>query len=327
MPSTAPKHSPLPAAAAVSAGAAHFADRLLDACRRKGAPICIGLDPVYDRLPQDIRRHGPASAATNAAGAAEAMARFCEGVLEAVAPHVPAVKLQSACFERYLWPGITALTHLVERARALDLLVILDAKRGDIGISAEHYAAGLLGTTQYADLGPKPRPGADALTVSAYLGPDTLEPFVKVAAAQGKGLFALVRTSNPGSDDLQNLKLADGRDVAQAVGEMVAAAGAPYLGESGYSLVGAVVGATKPQDAARLRRAMPRQIFLVPGFGAQGGTAEDVRPCFNADGQGAIITASRSVLFAFEKASGDWRTAVAAAAADFHQQIASLLVG
>lgn len=317
MPSSAAK-SHAPTASTCAATRAHFADRLLQACRCKGAPVCIGLDPVYERLPEEIRHRGPANPALDAAGASTAIRRFCEGVLQAVAPHVPAVKIQSACFERYLWPGVQVLNQLIEHAHALGLLVILDAKRGDIGISAEHYAAGLLGATASGA-------GADALTVSPYLGPDTLEPFLKVAAAAGRGLFALVRTSNPGSDDLQNLKLADGRDVAQAVAEMIAIAGAPYLGASGYSLMGAVVGATKPQDAARLRKAMPAQIFLVPGFGAQGGTAEDVRGCFNADKQGAIITASRSVLFAYEKASGDWRTAVAAAAAEFRRQIAELL--
>lgn len=322
MTSTAPRN---PHGAAGAAGPGHFADRLLEACRQKGAPICVGLDPVYERLPEEIRRRGPANPAGEAAAACAAMGRFCEGAMEAVAGYAAAVKIQSACFERYLWPGIEALNRLIEHGHRLGLVVILDAKRGDIGISAEHYAAGLLAPTQFRDLSRQQLTGPDALTVNPYLGTDTLEPFLKVAAASGKGLFALVRTSNPGSDDLQNLKLADGRDVAQAVGEMLAMAGAAYLGASGYSLLGAVVGATKPKDAARLRKAMPRQLFLVPGFGAQGGTAEDVRAYFNADKQGALITASRSVLFAYEKASGDWRMAIAAAAADLHRQIAGLL--
>jgi orotidine-5'-phosphate decarboxylase len=324
MPSSPSKNHAAPASAA-PVTPAQFADRLLDACRRKGAPICVGIDPVYERLPEEIRHRGPANPALDAAGASTAIRRFCEGVIEAIAPYAPVVKIQSACFERYLWPGVEALNKLIGCAHAHGLLVILDAKRGDIGISAEHYAAGLLATTTFSDLSRQPLIGPDALTVSPYLGSDTLEPFVKVAAAAGKGLFALVRTSNPGSDELQNLRLADGRDVAQAIAEMLAIAGAPYLGAYGYSLLGAVVGATKPQDAARLRKAMPAQLFLVPGFGAQGGTADDVRACFNPDKQGALITASRSVLFAYEKTSGDWRPAVAAAAADFHRQIAGLL--
>ena len=297
----------------------------------------MGLDPVYERLPEEIKHRGPKDPALDAAGSVAAISRFCEGVIEAIAPHAPVVKIQSACFERYLWPGVESLNKLIDCAHAHGLLVILDAKRGDVGISAEHYAAGLLAPTHFTDLATKtpngaalpPGAGADALTVGPYLGIDTLEPFIKVAAATGKGLFALVRTSNPGSDDLQNLKLADGRDVAQAVAELLAIAGAAYLGSSGYSLLGAVVAATKPQDAARLRRVMPAQLFLVPGFGAQGGTADDVRACFNADKQGALITASRSVLFAYERtsngASGGWHAAVATAAADFHRQIAGLL--
>ncbi|MCC7146891.1 MAG: orotidine-5'-phosphate decarboxylase [Phycisphaeraceae bacterium] len=305
---------------------AHFADRLLAACQHKGAPVCVGLDPVYERLPASLRSAGPANPATDAQAACAIIAQFCFGVLKAVAPYVPAVKPQSACFERYLWPGLEVYHRVVRQARELGLLVIGDAKRGDIGISAEHYAAGCLADTRFADLGQTP--GPDALTVNSYLGPDSLQPFLNVAAAQGKGLFALVRTSNPGSDALQSLSLSDGRSVADAVAQWLAQVGsAPNcVGAKGYSLLGAVVGATKPQDAARLRQLMPQQIFLVPGFGAQGGKADDVKACFKKDGQGAIITASRSVLFAYEKpATSDWQGAIAKAAADLKGQIAAIL--
>ncbi|MCC7409854.1 MAG: orotidine-5'-phosphate decarboxylase, partial [Phycisphaeraceae bacterium] len=187
----------------------HFADRLLAACRRKGAPICVGLDPVLERLPEAVRQ---GASPTDAHAAAAALLEFSRGVLQAVAGSVPAVKPQSACFERYLWPGVQALHQVIAEARAMGLIVILDAKRGDIGISAEHYAAGQLADTAYADLA-KP-PGPDAITVSGYLGPDTLKPFIDVARAQGKGIFTLVRTSNPQSDAIQNHPLADGRTVA-----------------------------------------------------------------------------------------------------------------
>ena len=295
----------------------HFADRLLAACEDKGAPVCAGIDPVFERLPRDLR--GDAAGPRDAPHAVEAIGRFVRGVLEAVRPHVPCVKLQSACFERYHWRGVKLYDDMVREARAMGLIVIGDAKRGDIGISAAHYAAGCLADDVDA-------PGPDALTVNGYLGGDSLEPLIDVAAAQGKGLFALVRTSNPGGDALQGLKLDDGRSVGEAVADLVAQQGEAHVGERGYSLLGAVVGATKPADAASLRRHMPRQIFLVPGFGAQGGGADDVRACFKADGTGAIITASRSVNYAFEKApEADWKQAIEAAALDLRQQIRGIL--
>ena len=291
----------------------HFADRLLEAAARKGAPVCVGLDPVYERLPAALQTPGG-----DAASRVAAIGSFCEGVLDAVSPAVPCVKIQAACFERYRAPGFALLFDLIRAAKQRGLLVVLDAKRGDICTSSAHYAAGLLADPD----------GADALTVNAYLGGDGLEPFVELAAAGGKGLFALVRTSNPGGDAIQGLALADGRTVGEAVADVVAAAGSrpDCVGATGYSLLGAVVGATKPADARSLRRRMPQQLFLVPGFGAQGGTADDVRACFKPDGTGALITASRSVLYAHEKTDGvDWRTAIASAATELNGQIADIL--
>ena len=298
----------------------HFADRLLAACREKGAPVCVGLDPVYERLPAPLR-----AADTQDAGLrVEAIEDFCRQVIEVVAPLVPCVKIQAACFERYFWPGFAAYHRLIEHARNAGLLVIADAKRGDIGVSAAHYAAGFLTPTAgfltpaagsvgpAAGEGSGPLRGADALTVNGYFGADALEPFIEQAATQGRGLFVLVRTSNPGSAAIQSLKLADGRAVVDAMAAMVAEAGkaATLRGRGGYSLLGAVVGATCAADAARLRKLMPQQIFLVPGFGAQGGDAADVAACFKADGTGAIVTASRSILYAYEQKQGDWRDAV-----------------
>lgn len=284
----------------------HFADRLLTACEAKGAPVCVGLDPVVERLPEALRTMEPV----------EAIERFCDGVIEAAAEFVPCVKPQLACFERYGAVGYGAYERVVDIARSQGLLVIADGKRGDIGASSAHYAAGLLS-------GPR---AADALTVNGYLGADGLQPFIDAAAAGGRGLFALVRTSNPGGDAVQGLELRDGRTIAEAMAGLVVQAGDPYVGERGYSLLGAVVGATKPADAAALRRRMPRQLFLVPGFGAQGGTADDVKACFNADGTGAIITASRSVIYAHEKSGGgDWKSAVAEAARGLGDQIAAIV--
>lgn len=297
----------------------HFADRLLDACRSKATPICVGLDPVLEKLPAELR----ADVRSNEA-AADALTRFSLGVLHAVSDLVPCVKVQSACFERHHHPGVKAYEQVVAEARAMGYVVIGDAKRGDIGISAAHYAAGCLSDRTLTG----EAPGPDALTVNAYFGTDGLTPFIDLAAAEHKGLFALVRTSNPGGDAIQAQRLADGRTVAQCVAQLVAELGngPACVGESGYSLLGAVVGATKPQDAGELRRLMPRQIFLVPGFGAQGASADDVRACFNSDGQGAIITASRSVIYAYEKdKQGDWRGAVRRAAEQMKADVRAIL--
>ncbi len=283
----------------------HFADRLLAACQAKGAPVCVGLDPVYEKLPASLRALEPVAA----------IEAFSMGILEASAAHVPCVKPQAACYERYGAAGFAVYHRVTQAAKDMGLVVVGDAKRGDIGTSSAHYAAGLL-----AGAG-----GCDALTVNGYLGTDGIAPFLAVAQAEGKGLFALVRTSNPGGDAIQGLRLADGRSIAEAVGDAVAALGQQSVGACGYSLLGAVVGATKREDAAALRARLPQQIFLVPGFGAQGGSADDVRACFKADKTGAIITASRSVIYAFEGKAGDWKTHVEAGAKDLKAQIQAIL--
>lgn len=287
----------------------HFADRLLAACKDKGAPVCVGLDPVLDRLPDAIDKSDPANA----------IEQFCLGVIDAVAEMVPAVKPQAACFERYGAPGVAVYHKVVRHAKDAGLIVVGDAKRGDIGTSSAHYAAGLL-SDEFNSGG-----GCDALTVNGYLGGDGLEPFMQVAESEGKSLFVLVRTSNPGGDAIQSLELKDGRTVSEAVGDVVAERGSRCVGESGYSNVGMVVGATKPEDAARLRERYPQQLFLVPGFGAQGGGADDVKACFKPDGTGALITASRSVIYAFGQGDRHWRESVSQAAAKLRDDIAAIL--
>ncbi len=271
--------------------------------------MCVGLDPVLNKLPDALGGLEPIAA----------IEKFCLEVIDAVAEHVPAIKPQIACFERYGSAGYAVYERVVTAGRESGLFVIGDAKRGDIGTSSAHYASGLLVGEEDSAV------GCDALTVNTYLGADGIEPFFKAAAATGKGLFALVRTSNPGGDKLQGLRLEDGRTVAEAVADQVADLGCSVLGESGYSLLGAVVGATKPDDAVSLRQRMPQQIFLVPGFGAQGGSAEDVRACFKPDGTGALITASRSVIYAYNPADTDWPAAVTQAAIDLKQQIGEIL--
>jgi orotidine-5'-phosphate decarboxylase len=252
----------------------HPADHLNAAIDAAGAPVCVGLDPVLDRLPGGgIAGKDPARAIRD----------FCMLVIDAVASVVPAVKIQSACFERYGAAGVAACERVIDAARERELVVILDAKRGDIGVSAEHYAAATLA-------GAHP---AHWVTVNAYLGEDGLTPFL----ASG-GAFALVRTSNPGGDAIQTPRLADGRSVAEHVGSVIATIGGSYVGSTGYSALGAVVGATKAEEACALRAVMPQQVFLVPGVGAQGGSIDALRALFDENGHGALITASRSVLYA-----------------------------
>jgi len=264
-------------------GGGHPADDLILAIERLRAPVCVGLDPVVERLP---REWAPASASPLAA--ASAIESFSKLVLDAVAGIVPAVKFQSACYERMGSEGVAALDRSIDAARERGLIVVLDVKRGDIGISAQHYAAAALGSD-----GTEPR--CDWVTLSGYLGTEAWAPFVP--PSRRAGAFVLVRTSNPSGDALQSLRLGDGRTIAEAMADLVAEAGKSSVGECGYSALGAVVGATKRQDAERLRARMPQQIFLVPGYGAQGGSADDVRACFDARGQGAIVTASRSVIY------------------------------
>ncbi|WP_428386340.1 orotidine-5'-phosphate decarboxylase [Mucisphaera sp.] len=281
----------------------HFADRLQKAIDVCGAPVCVGLDPVLERLP--VTAEEPLAA----------IETFCEGVLEAVAGVVPVVKFQSACFERYGWRGVRLLESLLVRGRERGVLSINDAKRGDIAISASHYAEALLGQAD----------SADALTINGYLGQDSIEPFVEVAKREGAGLFVLVRTSNPGGDALQATTLAGGGTVASCLAEIVRACGAGLLGDqTGLSCVGAVVGATKADEAERLRAVMPEQIFLLPGFGAQGGDAKGLRRFATAEGRGLLVTASRSVIYPGGTGS-DWRGAIRLAAERMRDEVAAAL--
>lgn len=269
----------------------NFADRLAAAVEEKGTPLVVGLDPVPSELPEPVvaeaeRRYGRGSR-----GAAAAAREFSLGILDAVAELVPAVKPQAAYFERHGTAGWAALKTVVKEARRRGLLVILDAKRGDIGSTASAYAAACLDSAGF---------GADAVTVNPLFGWDGLAPFLAYAEA-GKGAFALVRTSNPGGREVQDFAAAGGRKFSDHLAKLVERWGEPFRGERGYSALGAVVGGTDPEEAARLRRAMPTTFFLVPGYGAQGGGAAEVAPCFAPDGGGAVVNAARSIIFAFRR--------------------------
>ena len=289
-----------PSLQAPSGTVGHAADRLCAAISRVAAPICVGLDPVLDRLPGALT-----SSVKDDVSAAEAIESFSLQILEAIEGHVGVVKFQSACFERYGAAGMAALDRSIKAATARDLVTILDAKRGDIGISASHYAvAGR-------------RLGADWITINGWLGEDGISPFLE----DGSGAFVLVRTSNPSSEQLQRLRLEDGRTVAEGMADLVSSMAADHVGACGYSTLGAVVGATHPDELAGFRARMPTSILLLPGYGAQGGTAETMAPCFDAEGLGAIVTASRSIIYAFHDQAGDWVGHVRSAAAQFAQTL------
>lgn len=287
----------------------HFTDRLAEAVQRRGNPVCVGLDPRYDQLPAVLRTPEQPDPIDRA----EAYRAFCQGIVDVVAPLVPVVKPQVAFFEQLGPPGMQALAEIVQYAAARGLLVILDAKRNDIGSTASAYADAWLGSGRQSTF------AGDAMTVSPYLGADSLEPFVQTAGERDAGVFILVKTSNPGGGWLQDL-VAAGQPVFRHVGQMVESLAEQSAGACGYGYVGAVVGATHPQQLAELRQAMPHTWFLVPGYGSQGGTAADVAAAFDDRGFGAVVNNSRGIIFAHDRpayrdkfAPGQWQDAVRAA--------------
>ena len=288
-----------------------FSQTLSESIRKKGNPVLVGLDPRWDSLPTVCRVEtggvtSPVHIAPSAPIVAESFERFCKAVIDVVAPLVPAVKPQSAFFEQYGADGMIALRNVIRYAKQKGLLVIFDGKRNDIGSTAEAYAAGILGAESAW--------GADALTVSPYLGDDSIEPFVKTAVERGAGVYVLVKTSNPGGKMLQDL-VADGKPIYRRVAEYV-----EQLSLKTSGSVGAVVGATWAEQLAELRQVMPTAPLLVPGYGAQGGTAKDVAHAFHPDGSGALINNSRGIIFAhtkepFQSQFGEarWQDAIEAA--------------
>lgn len=258
----------------------HFADQLIAEIKKKNSVVCVGLDPVEEKLPKEIlEKHE---------NLADAFIEFDKGILDAVKDHVVAVKPQLAYYEVLGHEGIRAFEESCAYARKLGLLVIADGKRNDIGSTAEAYAKAYLG-----------RGTADALTVNGYLGFDGVQPFLTACREHGKGIFILVRTSNPSSGDIQDRSLQDeNMRIAELMAHFVESWGDDLVGESGYSSVGAVVGATYPKEVANLRKLMPHAIFLLPGFGAQGATAEDTSSAFDKDGLGALVVSARGIIYA-----------------------------
>lgn len=288
-----------------------FADRLAEAVERKRSQLVVGLDPRLDLLPLELR----GEAVLGRAEAANAYARFCCGIVDAVAPHVAAVKPQLAFFEALGGDGMLALERVCRYARSAGLLVIADGKRGDIGSTARAYA------TAYLEPHDDEPPLADALTVNPYLGADSIEPFLQACRLHGAGIFCLVRTSNSGATDLQDLALSDGRRVWQQVADLVAEWGADLVGERGLSSVGAVIGATSPRTIGEARKLLPQSVLLLPGLGAQGATPADVARAFTSGPASAVVNASRSVIYAYRDGDADWRRAAGAEAARLRSEI------
>jgi orotidine-5'-phosphate decarboxylase len=287
-----------------------FPDRLAEAVRGKGNPLCVGIDPRWESLPQLLRaKHNDGSLR----GVARAFEEFGLRVLDLVAPVVPVIKPQAAFFEACGPDGFIALRKILHRARELGLITILDAKRGDIASTASAYAdAAFAGITIDERLNPVW--DADSLTVNPYLGRDAMEPFIESARRAQRGLFVLVRTSNPGAGLFQDLDCG-GRPLYEHIAQAVGAWNQENLGQCGLGDVGAVVGATHPVELQRLRQLLPNVWFLVPGYGTQGGTAADVAGAFRNDGLGAIINSSRGITFPFQPSDPHWERAIANATA------------
>jgi orotidine-5'-phosphate decarboxylase len=307
-----------------------FSDRLLDAIARKGAPICIGMDPIVEMLPDAVINRFRRNGHLDGEAAIDAIFEFTTRILKVVAQYTPVVKFQSVYFEQFMSEGVEAYYSLVQEAGDQDLLVIGDIKRGDIGSTVAAYAAGHLAEHSGEEYQEIYTP--DAVTVNPMLGLDTIQPFVDTAKTFQKGLFILVRTSNPGSAKLQDVQLADGRTWSEMLAdELRPITEAPGLvGASGYSSIGAVVGATQPHTMVSIRQRLPKSIFLLPGYGAQGATAEMTKAAFT-DGKGAIISASRSILYAHrdkkyaEKFGDNWEKCVEQAALDMRQDVRQVL--
>lgn len=295
-----------------------FATRLHTAIRSKRTPALVGLDPRWDQLPKAVREAAEGKRLDAFATRAVAFEEFSKRIIDVVAPLVPAVKPQAAFFEECGPDGVVALRNVIRHARNAGLIVICDAKRGDIGTTAEAYAAAYL-----AGADPAAAPfAADALTVNPYMGADTLQPFIDRAMAVGGGLYVLVRTSNPGAGEFQD-RSTNGLKLYEHVADVVESVSCKTIGESGerdYGSIGAVVGATYPAELQLLRERMRHVPLLVPGYGSQGGTSADVAGAFDAAGLGAVVNSSRGIIFAYKKGKlaeefgeSHWEAAIEAA--------------
>lgn len=278
----------------------NMADELLDAIDEKKNPSVVGLDPRIGRVPEHIKKKAKERASGPFEAVKLAFIEFNKGIIDSVKDIVPAVKPQMAFYEKFGSQGVQAMEKTIQYAKKNGLIVIEDIKRNDIGSTARAYAEGHMGDVEGIEEKNRSPFDADMLTVNAYLGTDGVEPFLKVCRENDKGIFILVKTSNPSSGELQDRTIEGNGKVYELMAEMTSGWGEELVGEWGYSSVGAVVGATYPEEAEKLRDMMKNNLLLVPGYGAQGGTADDVIPCFNDDGYGAIVNSSRGIDYAYE---------------------------
>lgn len=270
-------------------------DKLIDDIIEKQNPTCVGLDTNFDYLPEEMKE-GMATFE----GVSEAIIEFNMNIIDKICDIVPAVKVQVAYYEMYGYEGLRAFDYTVNYAKGRGMFVIADCKRNDIGSTASCYSKAYLGKTNINGKKIKAFP-SDMLTVNGYLGTDGIEPFVEDVKANDKGIFVLVKTSNPSSGEFQNLKLETGECIYEYMGKLVEKWGADTIGKYGYSDVGAVVGATHPEEAAKLRKQMKNTFFLIPGYGAQGGNAQMLKNCFDERGLGGIVNNSRGIICAYKK--------------------------
>ncbi len=309
----------------------HFADRLCEAVDSKKTPLVVGLDPIYSRLPSEIKNHKDMNDEFDAAAAVDAIFDFCRQVMRIVAPMVPAVKLNIAFFEKYLWEGVETYYSLIAEADELGLETIGDVKRGDIGHTAELYAAAHLENSELVGLEDTLVP--DAITINGFAGTDSIEPFAKVADEQGKGLFVWVRASNPSAAVIQDFADANGQKMYEKLADVVneVAENPARIGQNGYSNIGMVVGGTTQEISTALRKKYDKVWFLVPGYGSQGASAEDCVKFCKPNGTGALINASRSIIYAYERPQykeqfgDDWKRCIEQAVIDAKVDLAKAM--
>ena len=294
-------------------------DRLIEKIVAMQNPTCVGLDTLFDYLPDNMR-----AGVTTFDGVAERVVEFNKKLIDTVRDIVPSVKVQIAYYEMYGVAGMKAYEETLKYAAEKDLVVIADAKRNDIGSTASCYAKTFLGETLVESKAGKAFP-ADYVTVNGYLGTDGIAPFVEECENRDKGIFVLVKTSNPSGAEVQNLVLENGKPMYEHMGDLVEKWGESTIGKYGYSAVGAVVGATHPTEAARLRETMPHTFFLIPGYGAQGGNAQMLKSCFKADGLGGVVNNSRGILCAYKKNGGTYYEAARAACIAMQKDLSEVI--
>lgn len=307
-------------------------DRLMEQIKACKNPTVVGLDPRLNMIPDAVKEEAYDQYGKTPEGAAEAFYLFNKAILDAVYDLIPAVKPQVAMYEMYGAPGIAAYIRTIEYARSKGLVVIGDVKRSDIASTAQAYADGHIGRVSVEEEDYEVYQ-EDFVTLNPYLGVESIEPYFENMKRYDKGIFVLVKTSNPGSGQIQDLAAGPGqKPLYEIVGELAQQWGEPFRGKYGYSEVGAVVGATHPQQGSRLRQLLPHTFFLVPGYGAQGATAQDLRGCFDSEGQGAIVNSSRGIIAAWKNSKyagaftkGNWAQASRQAVIDMREDLNSLL--